>query len=136
MAEVKVSAKLPGTAAAIWNKIGNFGSIDWLPGIEKIELDEGGKVRRLNLAGGMVVIEELVSADESERSYTYRINEGPVPVSNYLSTLRVRDEGADSVIEWNATFEPSGVTEADAVKLMTSIYESGLDNLKKVLPGL
>ena len=88
-------------------------------------------MRRLQLANGASLLERLHSFSERERSYSYSIEQGPLPVSRYLSLLHVREpaSGGGCRVEWSGEFAPAGVPEAEAVGLITSIYRAGLDQL-------
>ena len=132
---------------AVWNAIKDYGAMDkWHPAVESTSADKGnepGSVRKLTLKGGGQIIEELESYSDSERKFSYRMKDpGPVPVSNYSSTLAVKaGEGGTSVVEWRGAFyrgypnndPPPDKNDEAAVKAVTDIYQSGLANLKKVL---
>ncbi len=97
-------------------------------------MEEGGRVRRLQLVGGGAIVERLESFNENEHQYTYTIEQGPLPVANYKATVRVRTEPgkSGSTVEWSSQFLPSGATEKDAVAAIQSFYQTGFDNLKKL----
>jgi hypothetical protein len=68
-------------------------------------------------------------------SYTYQIDESPLPVSNYTATLSVvpdDDDKEEVNIVWSAKFDPKG-KEADAKKVINDIFKAGLDSIKKKL---
>ena len=135
MAKVSMSTELGVPASQLWELIGKFNGLpDWHPAVEKSELEEKGQVRRLSLAGGGTIVEKLEHVDDGERVYSYSIVDGPLPVSGYTATIRVRDEGDGkrSVVEWSSEFEPAGAPESDAVKAIQGVYKAGLENLKKM----
>lgn len=135
MTAVKVSQELPVPAQAVWSVIGGFNGLpDWHPAVEKSEskTEDGVKVRTLTLVGGGQIVERLEHASEQERSYTYSIISGPLPVSNYTATIRVRESGRGCTIEWSSDFTPSGAPENDATAAIRGIYEAGFENLKKM----
>ena len=91
MSKVSMKSEVPAGAEQIWKLIGQFNALpDWHPAVEKSELEEGGQVRKLTLAGGGTIVERLVSSDDDERVYTYTIESSPLPVANYQATIRVR----------------------------------------------
>jgi polyketide cyclase/dehydrase/lipid transport protein len=136
MTEVKQSIKLPAPVAEVWKKIGGFNALpDWNPAFEKSELAEGGSVRRLTIPGGGIIEERLEGSDEKTHTYSCAITDGPLPVADYHSTLRVREEGDSTVVEWEANFEPKGVPMEEASKLIQGVFQTGLDNLKKLYGG-
>lgn len=129
MAKVEKSKVFELPAAEMWQRIGDFHRLQtWLPGIEKEERIEDGRKRRLTLGGGMHMVEQLL--DEADHQYTYSIDEGPLPITNYVATLRVRPAGDNAcVVEWESEFEPVGIPEEQAVAIVEAIYDSGLNGL-------
>jgi hypothetical protein len=114
----------------IWALIGGFGSLpDWIPVIAKLDLKEGGRVRRFSTTDSAEFTERLVSFDEAQRSYTYEIVQAPIPVGDYRSNLSVRKNDADkgSLVEWSGEFRPIGVSEQEAISIVSNIYRNGLD---------
>ena len=93
-------------------------------------------MRRLADLDGATIVERLVAFDQPGRRYTYAIQQAPFPVTNYLSTLCVRetDTGTGSRVEWSGRFTPTGVSTAQAAKLFRGIYEDGLKALAARLP--
>jgi len=135
--EAAASIDLQASPEQVWQLIGGFGSLpDWLPYIPKSELSEGGRVRRLADLDGATIVERLVAFDQPGRRYTYAIQQAPFPVTNYHSTLCVRetDTGTGSRVEWSGRFTPTGVSTAQAAKLFRGIYEDGLKALAARLP--
>jgi hypothetical protein len=127
MAEVCMSKEVATAPDVLWEKIGDFLALDtWLTGIPPMESENDGTIRRIG-AGDNAIVEELI--DRGERSYTYRIVQGPLPVTDYVSTLSVSPSGDGSLVEWKSTFEPSGVPEEQAVTIVQNIYSAGLANL-------
>ena len=127
--EVTRSADIAAPPAKVWQTIGEFCGIgDWHPAIEKCVLSDkdGMKVRTLSLKGGGTLKEEQVSRDDKVMSYTYTILEGPLPVSDYKSTLAVAPEGTGSKVTWSGTFNAKGAPDTVAVDAIQGIYESGL----------
>jgi lambda repressor-like predicted transcriptional regulator len=138
MAKVSSATELPVPAATVWAVIGNFNALpDWHPAVAKSELkkDDGGTLRKLSLVGGGTIEEKLEQIDDKERLYTYSILAGPLPVSNYTATLRVRDGGKGCKVEWSSEFDAKGAPESDAVAAISGIYEAGFENLKKMFGG-
>jgi hypothetical protein len=136
MAKFSMSADLKTSADSVWKMIGGFNALpDWHPAIEKSELEEEGQVRRLALAGGGTVIEKLVSTDDGSRTYSYTIVDSPLPISDYIATIKVTGEGDDCTVEWSSEFEPAGASLEDATAVVRGVYEAGLENLKKLYGG-
>jgi hypothetical protein len=139
MAKVDMSLTLNAPAQAVWELIGGFNALSrWHPAVAKSEeTKEGGKtLRRLSLQGGGTIVEVLEGRDDGVRRYSYTIESGPLPVSQYRSELSVREDGAKScTVHWRSSFEPKGAAEAQAVEAIRGVYQAGFDALKKRFGG-
>ena len=136
MTTAQASIDLHINADRIWQLIGGFDSLpDWLPFVPQSALSEGGRVRTLKSIGGDTIIERLLDFNEAGRSYSYTILQGPAPVRDYLSTLRVVATGEGAQVQWSGSFEPVGISDAEASAMFASIYQDGLAALKQTLQG-
>ncbi|MDE2150001.1 MAG: SRPBCC family protein [Gammaproteobacteria bacterium] len=146
--KVSKSITIDAPATTVWAKAGNFAGLDqWHPAVEKDELISGknnvaGAVRHLTLKGGGDIKEKLLRYSAKHRYYRYTIVEGALPVSDYHSKLSVKADGADkSIVTWSGTFKrkDTGAHPADdandktATDTIAGVYQSGLDNLKKLV---
>jgi hypothetical protein len=132
MARVHESRSLPASVDEVWALVGGFNALpEWHPAVRGSTLEEGGRVRRLELASGAALIERMFSFDESKHTYGYSIEEGPLPVSGYRSTVSVFAQPSDGGcrVEWSGEFSPRGATEPEAVEIIRGIYRAGLDRL-------
>jgi hypothetical protein len=133
MAEVHKTQEFDIAPDELWALIGDFHGIHkWIGGVEPSESLDDGARRKLAM-GPSAIVERLLA--EGERSYTYAIEEGPIPVQNYRSTLSVKDAGGGrSLVDWHGTFDPAeGATEESAVQIVDMVYSGGLDGLSKTL---
>lgn len=133
MAKVHKTREFDRPADELWELIGDFHGLHrWVPGIDASEQLDGGERRKLSMGGGHI-IERLL--EQSERSYTYTIDEGPLPLEDYRSTLSVKPAGETRcVVDWEGTFEPAeGTPEEAAVQIVDMVYEGGLSGLSKTL---
>lgn len=138
MAKVSMSLNLPVPIDQAWRLIGGFNALpDWHPAVEKSQLEDGGRLRRLQIAGGATLVERLDTFSENDHCYTYTIEQGPLPVAQYKATIRLRqDPGRPGcVVDWSSEFAPSGAPEGDAVAAIRNIYQAGFDNLKRMFGG-
>jgi len=131
-------------AAAVWARIRNFDALkDWHPAVASSTATDGnneGSLRTVQLQGGGTIEEALETHDDAKMRYSYRIKvAGPLPVTNYASTLSVKADGeARCVVEWRAGFyrgypnndPPPEQNDEAAVKAVTGVYTSGLARLK------
>jgi hypothetical protein len=111
---------------AVWKKVGDFCGIgDWHPAVEKCVLSADGKQRTLSLKGGGTLVEALEALDNANHTYTYTILSGPLPVTNYHSTISILPDPKGSSIQWIGKYDAQGAPDADAKKVIDGIYEGG-----------
>ncbi len=130
--DAKVAKDSTAPAEASWAAVGDFCAIStWHPAVEKCVMSEkdGTTFRTLTLKGGGTILEKQLTFDKAKMSYSYTIEESPLPVANYKSTLRVVPKDKGSTIEWSGTFDAKGAPDADAVKVITGIYDAGVSAL-------
>ena len=135
--EVEKQVKVEASADDTWAAIREFCSIAvWHPAVESCVLSQakGRPMRSLSLKGGGTIVEEETARDDAGRSYSYAIVESPLPVDHYQSTIKVVEDGG-TVIEWEGTFDAKGAPDAEAVKVIEGIYQSGLDSLAAKVKG-
>ena len=110
-ASVTEKADIAAAPDKVWAALGDFcGISNWHPAIAKCTMAEadGKKVRTLTTGDGATFVEPLESWDDAGMSYTYRIQSSPLPVENYVSTIKVSGSGDASTVEWSSTFDPKG----------------------------
>jgi carbon monoxide dehydrogenase subunit G len=145
--KVGESIEISAPPAKVWAAIGNFQDMGWLPLVSKTDGQKGNDIeatRRLTLATGATVDEELYKYDAGKMSYSYRItavDPKVLPVTNYSSTLTVSaaGDGKTSLVEWNGAFyrgfpnndPPPELNDEAAVKAVSGLYRLGLEALKK-----
>src|SRR3990172_9995606 len=115
MPEVSVKTEFKAPAATVWAAVGDFCGIGkWLPGIQRVEAENEGKRRRVVLPDGKAVVEDEVSRDEAAMSLSYRVVEGPMPFTGYVSTISVRPEASGCSVHWVGKVTPIGPEEKGA----------------------
>ncbi len=137
MAEYRAERDFQLSAARLWAAIRNFGDASWLPGRPKFSSEgEGpGMVRTLNMSPIPTVREQLDAIDDESRTIFYRIIEGiPMPVKDYSASMQVVDAGEEcSRLIWSSTWEPDGVTQEEATKVVANMYGNVLSAMKAKL---
>jgi len=118
--------------ATVWKLLGAFNALDvWLPPVQASTFtgdgSKPGAIRVLDLGNGTTVTEELVAYDRAQRTYSYRFLQAPLPVKNYVATLRVREAtGGKSLVQWQSTFDANGAPDDKAREAILGIYDAGL----------
>jgi mxaD protein len=134
-------------AKVVWAKVYEFDDLgSWHPAVKKTELVEGknnvkGAVRVLTLQDGGTIKEKLRSYNAKGMTFEYEILEGALPVSSYVSSVTVKSgkRGVTTVV-WKGRFKrkdtsakpAAGQDDESAVKTIATVYQAGLDNLKKI----
>ena len=137
MAELNVERDFEASAGDVWEKLGDFAELGWMPGVGSVEVEgEGiGAVRSIAM-GPAKIVERLEAHDNDARSLSYSITEGPVPVIDYLATITVSEVGSGCHVGWTAKFStPDGVPAEAVVPALEGAYGGALDALKKILEG-
>lgn len=146
--KVSKSVIIHAAPGVVWEKIRNFDGLDtWHPAVAKDELVAGhnnqpGAERLLTLGDGGTIREKLLGFDERHHRFKYEILDGVLPVSHYTSTVGVKAAGKNrSKVTWSGSFKrkdtgPHPAANADdaaATNTMGSVYQAGLDHLKKII---
>lgn len=133
MTDVSISKDFDRPAAAVWPAISDFCGIGrWLPGIDRVEAEDGGKRRRIILPNGGVVLEQEVARDDAAMTLTYTVIEAPMPFADYRSTMCVQSMGERCSVRWSATFTPLQ-PEDKVARLVTALYNAGLRGLQELV---
>ena len=136
MLEVKREMQVAASPDEVWAMIHEFGALaDWHPAASASSAETvGSDIRRTVVVGdGTRLVEKLESQDDTARTYSYSIVEGPLPVDDYLSTLSVSEDSEGSLISWSGRFIAKGTTDEKAIEVIAGIYDLGLNALKKKL---
>jgi mxaD protein len=148
--EVTQTIEINASAHKVWEAVKSFDALNtWHPAIAKDEIVEGtndtvGAVRLLTLKDGGTIKEKLLAFEPKAHRFRYAILEGVLPVSDYTSRLTVASAGKGrSTVTWTGHFrrKDTGDSPAEnandktATDTITGVYQSGLQNLKKMLEG-
>lgn len=143
MPRVYVSSVIDAPAARVWERIRDFNGLPrWHPRIRDSRIENGepsdrvGCVRDFTLQNGDRIREKLLGLSDYDMFCTYAILESPMPLSDYIATLRLTPvtDGGRTFAEWSAEFEAA---EADAEGLVAGIgadvFQAGFSALKRQL---
>ncbi|MDZ7708323.1 MAG: SRPBCC family protein [Trueperaceae bacterium] len=139
MIEIDVRRTIPAPADAVWSELRSFEGIEnWLAMIAHSEVrgDGAGATRVCTTVDGGRLVERLEEVDDGERRLVYTIQEAPMPLQDYRSTMRVLPDGQDaSTVVWSATFDAPDDAAEQLESTMRGVYESGLDGLRASFGG-
>ena len=136
MLSVSESVDLQAHADAVWKTLGDFGGAQrYLDVVERCELvhHDGSIERVLHLKDGGSVRERLVLSSDDDRALRYTMVESPLPVADYVSTVRVDPLGPQQCrVTWAATFDAHGGSDEEAREVVSGIYRMGLEGLRQL----
>lgn len=125
MGEARAETTIEKPADEIWAKIGAFGDLSWMGGVESCTVE--GDDRTLSMHG-LEIVERQLQRDDANRTLTYGIVGGAITVDHHQATITVTPKGdTSSWVTWDV--------EADdnMVEGMKGAYQGALDNLKSQL---
>ncbi|MEL6774438.1 MAG: SRPBCC family protein [Pseudomonadota bacterium] len=143
MPRVYISSVIDAPAARVWDRVRDFNGLPrWHPLVRDSRIensepsDKIGCVRDFHLQNGDRIRERLLGLSDYDYFCTYSILESPMPLTDYVATLRLTPvtDGDRSFAEWTAEFE---CEEAEAEGLVTGIgtdvFLAGFSALKRQL---
>jgi hypothetical protein len=95
-----------------------------LAGATEVKVEEMARV--CTFPGGAVQHERISDFSPDQRSYSYAIEDGPLPVRNNQGKFAVQPAGDDSAIVWEAEFEPIDPSQEQA---MSEMWEGAMDQV-------
>jgi len=141
MARVFVSSVINAPAARVWERVRDFNGLPrWHPRIRESRIENGepadrvGCIRDFHLQNGDRIREQLLGLSDYDMFCTYAILESPMPLDNYVATLRLTPvtDGERTFAEWNAEFDCDPADEADLVAgIGNDVFQGGFDALKR-----
>ncbi len=145
MPRVYISSVIDAPAAKVWERIRDFNGLPrWHPRIRDSRIENGepadrvGCVRDFHLQNGDRIREKLLGLSDYDMFCTYAILESPMPLTDYVATIRLTPvtDGGRTFAEWTAEFE---CAEAAAEGLVTGIgndvFQAGFTALKRQMVG-
>jgi len=142
MARVFVSSVIGAPADKVWARIRDFNGLpSWHPAVRESQIEGGepadkvGCVRDFYLQNGDRLREQLLGLSDYDMFCTYSILESPMPLENYIATLRLTPvtDGERTFVEWSAEFDCTVEHEADLVSgIGGDVFQGGFDALKQM----
>jgi hypothetical protein len=140
MARVYVSSVIGAPVEQVWKYVRDFNGLPkWSARVTDSKIESGmssdqvGCVRNLGLEGGQRIREQLVALSDANHSWTYRMLEGPPPISNYVPTFRLWPvtDGDRTFIEGAVRFDCAKEREDELIASVAKTYQTAFDRLKK-----
>ena len=141
MARVYTSSVIPAPAERVWERVRDFNGLPrWHPAIRESRIenaepaDKVGCIRDFRLQNGDRIREQLLGLSDYDYFCTYSILESPMPLTDYVATLRLTPvtDGPRCFVEWSAEFECAADVEDGLVDgIGGDVFQSGFDALKR-----
>jgi hypothetical protein len=145
MARVYVSTVISAPASRVWERVRDFNGLPrWHPLIrdsrieDALPADKVGCIRNFNLQNGDNIREQLLGLSDYDMFCTYSILESPMPLENYIATIRLTPitEGDRCFMEWSAEFSCDPTEEDGLVNgIGADVFQAGFDALKRNFGG-
>ncbi len=141
MASVYTSSVIDASTDKVWDRVRDFNALPvWHPRIRDSRIegslpsDKIGCIRNFNLQSGDNIREQLLGLSDYDKFYTYSILESPMPLSDYVATIRLTKvtDGDRCFIEWTADFNCAAEDEAELTgNIGSNVFQGGFDALKR-----
>lgn len=127
MLHFSYSETVEASAHRTWQAMRDFAAIARAGLAERVEMvGEGvGSFRHLHMPGGGVLVERLEARDEAAHTLTYAMTvPGPMPLKQYQARLQISSDEHTCQVVFTAEYEPSGVSEEKATRMLGSVYRA------------
>jgi hypothetical protein len=124
MATFEKTLQVSAPAEQAWEVIGDLTLMGELAGASEVKVEEMTRV--CTFPDGAVQHERISDYTPDQRSYSYAIEDGPLPVKNNQGKFAVQPAGDDSAIVWEAEFEPIDPSQEQA---MSEMWEGAMDQV-------
>ena len=138
---VYTSSVIDAPAEAVWRVIRDFNGLPlWHPLIADSRIennlapDKVGCVRNFRMRDGGVIREQLLTLSDYEYECCYSILESPMPITNYVATLKLTPvtDGDRTFAEWSAEFDCDEDRERELTQdIGQGVFQVGFDALKQ-----
>lgn len=145
MPRVYVSSVIDAPALKVWERIRDFNALPrWVPAVRDSRIENGepadrvGCVRDFHLQNGDHLREKLLGLSDYDYFCTYSILESPMPLTDYVATIRLTPvtDGDRTFAEWTAEFDCAAEVAEDLVTgIGQNVFLAGFNALKRQMAG-
>ncbi len=132
MARFHKSTKVDASADKAWSVVRDLTAMGKLTGAANVRVE--GMKRICTFSNGIVQHEEISDYSEKKRSYRYRIEGSPLPVRNNKGKFAIEASGKNSILVWDAEFEPlDPAQEPQVAKMWEGAMSQFLESLRQLI---
>jgi uncharacterized protein YndB with AHSA1/START domain len=144
MVRVYVSSIINAPIEQVWEYLRDFNALpNWFPTVTDSHIESGmradqvGCVRNFGLQDGPRMREQLLSLSDVNHTWTYKMLEGPIPISNYVPTFRLLPvtDGNATFVEGAVRFDCSKEQEGEMAAFFLNAYQAAFNNVKQHFAG-
>jgi hypothetical protein len=122
----------------VWNTISNFHDMTWATGViinvSKVGDKKGTEIGAKRVLNG-AIHETLINFDANTFTFSYSIDQGLSPISNFVSNyivvVNLTSIENGTLVEWRSSYESEN--DNDVAGFLNPIYSALLSALKKTL---
>ncbi len=136
MTQVSVSKTINVPAEKVWEKVSSFRGIeDFSPIARSVTEGEGvGATRHCYMPDGAEISELLEMVDDATMTMKYKITDGPFPITNYVSTIKVKHISDNTCeVTWASEFNVGKEAKAQMEELFGGFYNAIIDGLESLI---
>jgi hypothetical protein len=129
----------------VWERVRDFNALPrWVPAVRESRIENGepadkiGCVRAFRLQNGDPLREKLLGLSDFDYFCTYSILESPMPLTDYIATLRLTPvtDGDRTFAEWTAEFECAPEVAQELVSnIGQNVFQAAFESLKRQMAG-
>ena len=124
---LKEKTSIDCAATTLWNILSDVTRCDWVPTINKIDLE--GDCRVFEMEGMGKIKEQILLLDNDAMTLQYSAIETRTPIDHHLATILIEEDSDHScVLNWSTEIEPDIFAEAIYQGILISI-----EGIKKVI---
>ena len=127
MKTLKEEIKFNCSADKLWAILSDVGRCDWVPTIEKIELE--GDLRHFEMTGMGQITEKILKQDHASMILQYSAIKTPAPIEHHLATMQVAPlNNRECTLSWTTEISPDIFADGIHQGMLVSI-----EGIKKVI---
>lgn len=141
MPRVYISSVINAPTGRVWERVRDFNALPrWVPAVRESRIENGepadkiGCVRAFRLQNGDPLREKLLGLSDFDYFCTYSILESPMPLTDYIATLRLTPvtDGDRTFAEWTAEFECAPEVAQELVSnIGQNVFQAAFESLKR-----
>jgi hypothetical protein len=124
---LKEKTSIDCSASTLWKILSDITRCDWVPTINRIDLE--GDCRVFEMEGMGKIKEQILLLDNDAMTLQYSAIETRTPIDHHLATILIEEDSDHScVLNWSTEIEPDIFAEAIHQGILISI-----EGIKKVI---